>query len=97
MSFRVKCPVCRIGWRLQRNAKTCSHHCAKEWKDWTPEQRRKAELISQEDIAEVINRLKTTGNDSGEDSLADKYSEPLAEEAEGDEAATHILKILGDK
>ena len=96
MPFKEKCPVCRIGWRVRPDVKTCSRSCSKEWANWSPEQRSKAtlgvgsEAPPQLTLSELMEGIMAVGDN-------DPYPDPLAEDdPEGsDEAASHIMKILG--
>ena len=107
MPFKEKCPVCRIGWRVRPDVKTCSRQCSKEWANWSPEQRSKASLTMAADAPTVIDESLQEALKEAYKELAigaigkdDPYPDPLTEDdPEGvggsDEAAHHIMKILG--
>lgn len=93
MPFKEKCPVCRIGWRVRPDVKTCSRQCSKEWANWSPEQRAKASQMTTQPseveslVEKAIEELK-----GGMGMAEDPYPEPV----DGDDpAAFHIMKILG--
>lgn len=95
MPFKEKCPVCRLGWRVRPDVKTCSRQCSKEWSNWSPEQRVKASNViasdapfNIEELKQELNLVKLKSNDEAHD----PYPDPLDEE---DPAASHIFKILG--
>lgn len=97
MPFKEKCPVCRLGWRVRPDVKTCSRQCSKEWSNWSPEQRAKATTVIASDapfnLEEVKKELSAVYEGlKKEESTRDPYPDPLAEE---DPAASHIFKILG--
>lgn len=88
MPFKEKCPVCRIGWRVRPDVKTCSRACSKEWADWTPEQRRRAgmETLMADEIAiaQTMKKLVIPADEP--------WAEPPMEE---DPAADFLMNILG--
>lgn len=103
MPFKEKCPVCRIGWRVRPDVKTCSRQCSKEWANWSPEQRSKATLgVGSEAPSQVDSELATALKEAyyqslspaakqiadAEDRLDDPYPDPLAEDdPEGNDEA----------
>lgn len=44
-----KCPVCKVRLVIHPSARTCSHHCAREWKTWSYEMQGRA-LSGEDDI-----------------------------------------------
>ena len=111
MPFKEKCPVCRIGWRVRPDVKTCSRQCSKEWANWSPEQRAKATSTIDSDapftideslsaaLSEAYHSLSPMAKEiaDAEDRIDNPYPEPVDGEdpMASDEAASHIMKILG--
>ena len=105
MPFKEKCPVCRIGWRVRPDVKTCSRRCSRGWANWSPEQRSQATVsVASDAPSKVTPELSQALKDAYQELASvgdtiDPYPDPVAEDdPEGsDEAANHIMKILGDK
>jgi len=67
-----RCPVCRMGIIRRADAKTCSRVCAKEWRDWPPNVRHKAEYDAEhglEDRMAALLSQKEEGVDYTEDDV----------------------------
>lgn len=62
---RRHCPVCRTGWILRADIKTCSPRCSLEWRNWSAERRtaaeekasRPLEVLTFEQITKIRNSL----------------------------------------
>ena len=84
------CPVCRLGVIERKGVKTCGAlECQKEWQSWSATSRVKAISLANmpaEEILSSVGILTPTGIINSAD---------LQEDDVNDEAAAHILKILG--
>ena len=88
-----KCPVCRMVPLIRPDIRTCSRECSKEWATWSPESKvRMLEMASLTPQQQLEQLKPITKREVLENNITG-HLQP--EDDSSDEAADHILKILG--